>query len=59
MRNACGRTDAALVSLAGVVGLLPHPTVAVKAFDPGDSVRELTPSALARACRPESPPPRA
>jgi len=59
MRNACGRADAALVSLAGVVGLLPHATVLVNAFDLGDSVRGPMPSALARAHRPESPPPRA
>jgi len=59
MRNACGRADAALVSLAGVVGLMPRATLVVNAFDPGDTVRDLTPSALARAFRPESPPPRA
>jgi hypothetical protein len=59
MRDACGRADAGLVSLAGIVGLLPRPTAVVSAFDPGDTVASSAPSALARAYRPESPPPRA
>jgi hypothetical protein len=58
MRNACGRTDAGLVSLAGVVGLLPVPTTVVNAFDLGAAVDCAAPSALLRAFRPESPPPR-
>ena len=59
MRNACGRADAGLVSLAGVVGLLPPPTIVVSAFDLGGAVDCAAPSALLRAYRPESPPPRA
>jgi hypothetical protein len=59
MRDACGRTDAALVSLAGVVGLLPAPTSVVSAFETGDRLTAIAASAIARAHRPESPPPRA
>ncbi len=59
MRDACGRADAGLVSLAGIVGLLPRPTAVVSAFDPGDAIASSAPAALARAYRPESPPPRA
>ena len=59
MRDACGLADAGLVSLAGVVGLLPRPTAVVSAFDLCDAVTSPAPSAIARAYRPESPPPRA
>jgi hypothetical protein len=59
MRDACGRADAGLVALAGVVGLLPDPTVSVSAFLIGGSLPAAAPSAIARAYRPESPPPRA
>jgi hypothetical protein len=59
MRDACGRADAGLVALAGVVGLLPDATDAVSAFRVGDQVRTTEPSSIARASRPESPPPRA
>ena len=59
MRDACGRADAGLVSLAGVVGLLPPSTSAVSGFELGDAVRVMASSALSRAYRPESPPPRA
>ena len=58
MRDACGRADAGLVSLAGVVGLLPRATPVVIAFDLGDTVASPAPSAISRAYRPESPPPR-
>ena len=58
MRDACGRADAGLVSLAGVVGLLTRATPVVSAFDLGDTVSSPAPSAIARAYRPESPPPR-
>jgi hypothetical protein len=58
MRDACGRADAGLVLLAGVVGLLPRPTPVVSAFDFGDAVASSASSAIARAYRPESPPPR-
>jgi hypothetical protein len=59
MRDACGRADAALVSLAGIVGLLPSMTVAVSTFVAGDRFAALVPSAISRAYRPDSPPPRA
>ncbi len=58
MRGACGRADAGLVSLAGIVGLLTEPTAVVNAFDPGAAVDCAALSALLRAYRPESPPPR-
>jgi hypothetical protein len=59
MRDACSRADAGLVALAGVVGLLPDATIAVSAFAVGGPVRAIVPSAISRAYRPESPPPRA
>jgi hypothetical protein len=59
MRDACGRADAALVALAGGVGVLPPATFVVSSFELGDALRGALPSAIARACRPESPPPRA
>jgi hypothetical protein len=59
MRDACGRADASLVSLAGTVGLLPSRTVVVSTFVSGDRLGAMIPSAIARAYRPESPPPRA
>jgi hypothetical protein len=58
MRSGCGPADAGLISLAGVIGLLPAPTSFVSAFDPGAAVDCAVPSALLRAYRPESPPPR-
>jgi len=45
--------------LAGVVGLLPQSTSVVSVFETGDRVRAIVPSSIARAHRPESPPPRA
>jgi hypothetical protein len=59
MRDVCERADAALVSLVGVVGLLQRPTVTVSVFDIGAAIAPSVPSAIARAHRPESPPPRA
>jgi hypothetical protein len=59
MRNACVRTDAALVALAGSVGVLPPATPAVNTFDPGDLLRPARQSAVVRVSLPESPPPRA
>src|SRR5205823_14947372 len=59
MRDACGRADAALVSLAGIVGLMPTATHAVSAFETGDRLTAIAESAIARAHRPDSPPPRA
>jgi len=59
MRDACNRTDAGLVALAGVIGLLPDATVTVSAFAVGGPVLAAKASPIARAYRPESPPPRA
>ena len=59
MRDACTRADAGLVALAGVVGLLPATTGVVSAFAIGAPPRAAVSSAIARAHRPESPPPRA
>ena len=59
VRDACARTDAALVALAGGVGVLPPATAVVNTFDPGDRLRPAPRSAIVRAYRPESPPPRA
>ena len=59
MRNACARSDAALLALSGGVGVLPKATAIVVAFDSGRPPRLSRPSAIARHHRPESPPPRA
>ena len=59
MRNACARSDAALIALATGVGLLPQATALVSVFDPGTLVKDASASALRRAHLPESPPPRA
>lgn len=59
MRNACARADAALVALAGGIGVLPPATAVVNTFDLGDRLRTAPRSIILRACRPESPPPRA
>jgi hypothetical protein len=59
MRDVCGRADAALVALAGGVGVLPPATFAVSSFYLGDLLRPAPRSAIVRAYRPESPPPRA
>jgi len=59
MRNACAKSDAALVALAGGIGVLPPATAVVNTFDPGDRLRPTSRSAILRAYRPESPPPRA
>jgi hypothetical protein len=59
MRNACGPSDAALMALAGSVGPLVSATPVVSAFELGETVCVLTATAILRADRPESPPPRA
>jgi hypothetical protein len=58
MRSACQPPDAALVSMAGGIGVLPHATDIVIAFAPGEPLDALGLSARSRAARPESPPPR-
>jgi hypothetical protein len=59
MRNACGSSDAALMALAGGVGVLPPATSVVSAFDLGDLAHRRAPLAITRSDRPDSPPPRA
>ena len=59
MRNACARSDAALIGLAGGLATFSQPTAAVNIFDSGTAVPQIAPSAILRANVPESPPPRA
>jgi hypothetical protein len=59
MRSACAKSDAALVALAGGIGVLPPSTAVVSTFDLGDLLRPAPRSAIVRFARPESPPPRA
>lgn len=59
MRSICTKSDTALVALAGSLGILPPATTAVNAFALGDLPRLAPQSAIVRAYRPESPPPRA
>ena len=59
MRSTCAKSDAALVALAGAMCVLPTATAAVSAFDLGDLLRPIPRSAILRAYRPVSPPPRA
>ena len=59
MRSACGHIDAALLSLAGGTGVLPHLTTAPVHAEPASFVDAFTASEIARVDRPESPPPRA
>jgi hypothetical protein len=59
MRNACAQSDAALVALAGGIGVLPSATAVVNTFDLGDLLHPALRSAIVRTSHPESPPPRA
>jgi hypothetical protein len=59
MRNAAAPADAALMSLAGVIGLVPADTSAVNAFELREVVGALTATAIRRTTPPDSPPPRA
>jgi hypothetical protein len=58
MRSACPRGDAALISMAGGLGVLPDLTDVVTPFGLGDSVAAPAIKAIAHATSPESPPPR-
>jgi hypothetical protein len=58
MRNACAAPDAALMALAGGVGVLPSTTSIVSEYDPGAVVPDRTPTETLRARRPDAPPPR-
>ena len=59
MRSTCAQSDGALVALSVGIGALPPATPVVSAFDLGDLPRSTPRSAIVRAYRPESPPPRA
>jgi hypothetical protein len=59
MRNSCAQADAALIALAGGLGIVSHGTPVASAFDRGDVLRASQPIAVSHAYRPESPPPRA
>jgi hypothetical protein len=58
MRSTCGHSDAALVSLAGGVGLPPHFSTTPVTLQSLDTMSAIAPSALSRAEHPDSPPPR-
>jgi hypothetical protein len=58
MRAACAPTDSTLVSLATGVGLLPHFPTTFVTLQSLDTTDALTPSAIARAERPDAPPPK-
>jgi hypothetical protein len=59
MRSACSASDAAVLALAGGIGVMPAATPLVNVFDPGRFLAGVSSSALSRAFVPESPPPRA
>ena len=58
MRAACAPTDATLVSLATGVGLLPHFSTTFVTLQSLDAPSAPTPLTLARADRPDAPPPK-
>src|SRR5262249_37114301 len=58
MRSTRRPTHAALLSLSPGIGLVPHFSTTLVTMQSLDTVRATTPSALARAERPDSPPPR-
>ncbi len=59
MRSVCTNSDAAFLSLSGGLGVMPQPTATVNAFGLRAAAPVMAPSAISRALRPESPPPRA
>src|SRR5256885_1926870 len=59
MRNACPSAADALVALSGVVGLERRASRSFDDRSAGAPVRHLQSNTIARASRPESPPPRA
>jgi hypothetical protein len=58
LRDACNRSDAALVSLAGGLGILPDFSTSSVTLQSLEPLRGIVPSAIARADRPDAPPPR-
>jgi len=59
MRSGCQPPEVALLSMAGGPGILPQPTPVVIVFDLPTRVGGVAANSIARASRPESPPPRA
>lgn len=59
MRSACASNDAALLSLSGIVGLTSRESFSISDRTLWASIAPMQPNTLARASRPESPPPRA
>jgi hypothetical protein len=58
MRSACQPPDAALVSMSGGIGVLPHATDVVITFAVGQQLDSEFLSTLSRARRSDAPPPR-
>jgi hypothetical protein len=58
MRASCSGSDASLIALASSLAAVPVATSPVSTFDLSARLRPAQPSALGRAARPESPPPR-
>jgi len=59
MRAACAPSDASLVALAGGLGLFPDFSTTFATLQSFDRIRATAPSPLARADRPDAPPPKA
>ena len=59
MRSASGPVDAALLSLIGTAGLLPSLSGSLVTYLSLEPISAAVPSAIARADRPDAPPPRA
>jgi hypothetical protein len=59
MRAACEPTDAALVALSTGAGVLPHFSISFASLQSLEPVHAIALSTLARADRPDAPPPKA
>jgi hypothetical protein len=59
MRAACAPSDAALVSLAGGLGLFPDFSITFASLQSFDRVVAIAPTPLVRANHPDAPPPKA
>jgi hypothetical protein len=58
MVSPCGASDAALLPLVAGAGLLPSPQTVASIVSLAQSIPPVTALAIARAERPDSPPPR-
>jgi hypothetical protein len=58
MRSASGPADAALLSLVGTAGLVPSLSSSLVTLQSLEPISAATPCAIARAARPDAPPPR-